>query len=62
VLVVPVGALLARAPDSYDVELAGPGARRRWVPVTPGIFDDADGLMQVTGDLRPGDSVVVPAS
>ena len=62
VLAVPVGALVARAPDKYDVEIAGTGARRRWVPVTPGIFDDADGLVQVTGALRPGEPVVVPAS
>jgi hypothetical protein len=32
------------------------------VPVTPGIFDDADGLVQVTGALTPGQRVVVPAS
>ena len=40
----------------------GPGSTRRWVPVTPGIFDDAAGLVQVTGALRPGEHVVVPAS
>jgi hypothetical protein len=32
------------------------------VPVTPGIFDDADGLVQVTGALIPGERVVVPAT
>ena len=31
-----------------------PGNARRWVPVTPGIFDDAVGLVQVTGMLTPG--------
>ncbi|HEV2253702.1 MAG TPA: efflux RND transporter periplasmic adaptor subunit, partial [Streptosporangiaceae bacterium] len=62
VLVVPVGALLAQSPGGYVVEVCGPGNTRRWVPVTPGIFDDADGLVQVTGALIPGQRVVVPAS
>jgi multidrug efflux pump subunit AcrA (membrane-fusion protein) len=62
VLVVPVTALLAHAPGGYAVEVAGPGNTRRWVPVTPGIFDDADGLVQVTGALTPGQRVVVAAS
>ena len=61
-LVVPVGALLAQAPGGYDVEVAGPGNTRRYVPVTTGIFDDAYGLVQVTGALTPGEQVVVPAS
>jgi hypothetical protein len=61
-LVVPVGALLAHAPGGYDVEVAGPGNARRYVPVTTGIFDDAYGLVQVTGALAPGEQVVVPAT
>ncbi|HEY4852808.1 MAG TPA: hypothetical protein VII22_18635, partial [Streptosporangiaceae bacterium] len=67
-LVVPVGALLAQvkgdgeAGGGYAVEVAGAGNTRRLVPVTPGIFDDADGLVQVTGALTPGQRVVVPAS
>jgi hypothetical protein len=32
------------------------------VPVTPGIFDDASGLVPVTGALTPGERVVVAAS
>ena len=52
-------ALLARAPGAYDVEVAGPGNTRRYVPVRVGIFDDADGLVQVTGALTPGQHVVV---
>jgi hypothetical protein len=62
VLAVPVTALVARSPRGYVVEVAGPGNTRRWVPVTPGIFDGADGLVQVTGALAPGQRVVVPAS
>ena len=46
----------------YDVEVVGPGNTRRYVPVTTGIFDDADGLVQVTGALGPGQRVVVAAS
>jgi hypothetical protein len=67
-LVVPVGALLAQvkaggeAGGGYVVEVAGPGNTRRYVPVRPGIFDDADGLVQVTGALAPGQRVVVPAT
>ena len=44
------------------VEVVGPGDTRQWVPVKPGIFDDADGLVQVTGALKPGQRVVVAAS
>jgi hypothetical protein len=63
VLAVPVTALLARSPGRYDVEVAGPGNTRRWVPVQVGpVFDDADGLVQVTGALAPGQRVVVPAT
>jgi hypothetical protein len=63
VLAVPVTALVAQSPAEYVVEVIGPGNTRRWVPVTAGpIFDDADGLVQVTGDLTPGQRVVVPAT
>jgi len=61
VLAVPVTALLAH-PGGYDVEVAGPGSTRRYVPVTPGIFDDNSGLVQVTGALAPGQRVVVASS
>ena len=63
VLAVPVTALLAQSSGGYDVEVVGPGNTRRWVPVTPGtVFDDANGLVQVTGALTPGQRVVVAAS
>jgi len=62
VLVVPMTALVARSAGRYAVEVTGQGSSRRWVPVTPGIFDDASGLVQVTGALTPGQRVVVAAS
>jgi hypothetical protein len=61
-LVVPVTALVAQSTGRWVAEVVGPGNTRRWVPVTPGIFDDASGLVQVTGVLTPGQRVVVPAS
>jgi hypothetical protein len=61
-LVVPVTALVAQSTGGYVVEVAGRGNARRWVPVTPGIFDDASGLVQVTGALTPGQRVVVAPS
>ena len=60
-LVVPVGALLAQSTGGYAVEVAGAGNTRRLVPVAVGVFDDADGLVQVTGALVPGQRVVVPS-
>jgi hypothetical protein len=60
VLVVEVGALLAQPSGGYAVEVVGAGNTRRRVPVTVGLFDDTAGLVQVTGNLRPGERVVVP--
>jgi hypothetical protein len=64
VLAVPVTALVAQASGAYVVEVADPGNTRRWVPVRVGpVFDDTDGLVQVTGALTPGQRVVTaPAS
>ncbi len=62
VLAVPVAALVAR-PGGYAVEVVGPGGGHRLVPVTPGLFDDTAGVVQVTGPgLSAGQRVVVPAS
>lgn len=63
VLTVPVNALLALASGGYAVEVADPDGTRHLIAVTLGIFDDADGLVQVSGSgLSAGQHVVVPAS
>lgn len=58
-LIVPVAALLAQPGGKYAVEVTGPGGHHL-VTVKPGLFDDAAGTVQVTGDLTPGQHVVVP--
>lgn len=62
-LVVPVNALLALDSGGYAVEEVTSAGVHRLVPVTVGLFDDADGLVQVSGaGLAPGQRVVVPAT
>lgn len=59
--VVPVTALLAQPGGAYAVEVAGTQGGDRLLPVTLGLFDDADGLVQVSGPgLAAGLRVVVP--
>jgi peptidoglycan hydrolase-like protein with peptidoglycan-binding domain len=62
-LVVPVTALLARSPGGYAIEVVGTDGTNHLVPVSLGLFDDAEGLVQVTGSrLVAGQEVVVPAT
>jgi hypothetical protein len=62
-LSVPVTALLAQSGGGYAVEVVGAGGTNHLVPVSLGLFDDADGLVQVTGsELAAGQKVVVPAT
>jgi hypothetical protein len=61
-LVVPVDALLALASGGYAVEVVDANAVHHLVAVSTGLFDDTDGLVQVTGHpLAAGQRVVVPA-
>jgi hypothetical protein len=60
-LSVPVTALVARASGGYAVEVVGTDGDRRLVPVELGMFDHAEGLVQVSGSgLSAGQRVVVP--
>lgn len=62
-LVVPVTSLVALSGGGYAVEVVDRSGTHRLVAVQPGLFDDADGLVQVTGDgLHAGDHIVVPAA
>ncbi len=63
VLAVPVDALVALAGGGYAIEEVEADGTHQLVAVTPGLFDDAQGLVQVSGNgLAPGQRVVVPAS
>ncbi len=60
VLAVPIDALLALAGGGYAVEVAEGGVHRLEA-VTVGLFDDAEGVVQVSGQgLSAGQRVVVP--
>jgi hypothetical protein len=61
VFVVPVDALLAQVGQGYNVEVVGPAGVHHLVPVMLGLFDDADGLVQVSGaGLATGQQIIVP--
>lgn len=62
VLVVPVDSLLALAGGGYAVEVVSAKHVHSLVSVKLGLFDDADGMVQVTGSkLASGQRIVVPA-
>jgi peptidoglycan hydrolase-like protein with peptidoglycan-binding domain len=61
-LVVDVDALLAQSAGGYAVEVVDAHSTHHLVPVSLGLFDDADGLVSITGSgLATGQRVVVPA-
>jgi peptidoglycan hydrolase-like protein with peptidoglycan-binding domain len=60
-LSVPVTALVGKSGGGFAVEVVRDGGRRELVAVKLGLFDTADGRVQVEGDLREGDDVVVPS-
>jgi peptidoglycan hydrolase-like protein with peptidoglycan-binding domain len=61
-LVVPIDALLALAGGGYALEVSEGGAHHLEA-VTLGLFDDAEGLVQVSGQsVSAGQRVVVPAT
>jgi hypothetical protein len=61
-LAVPVDALLALAGGGYALEVVE-GRVHRLEAVTLGLFDDAEGLVQVNGSgVAPGQRVVVPTA
>jgi peptidoglycan hydrolase-like protein with peptidoglycan-binding domain len=60
-LVVPVDALLALSSGGYALEVAEAYGAHRLLGVATGLFDDADGLVQVSGTgLSAGQKIVVP--
>jgi Putative peptidoglycan binding domain len=62
-LVVPVNALLALAGGGYAIEAIDAHGAHHLLPVTLGLFDDAAGLVQVSGPgVAPGERVVVPST
>jgi hypothetical protein len=61
-LSVPVTAIVGRSGGGFAVEVVRAGGRRELVAVQLGLFDSAGGRVQVEGDLRVGDRVVVPSS
>jgi hypothetical protein len=59
---VPVTAIVGRSGGGFAVEVVRADGRRELVAVKLGRFDTAGGRVQVEGDLRVGDRVVVPSS
>ena len=60
-LSVPVTALVGKSGGGFAVEVVRAGERRELVAVKLGLFDTADGRVQVEGQLDKNDLVVVPS-
>jgi multidrug efflux pump subunit AcrA (membrane-fusion protein) len=60
-LSVPVTALVGKSGGGYAVEVVRDDGQRELVAVKPGMFDTANGRVEVEGDLDEGDRVVVPS-
>jgi hypothetical protein len=60
-LSVPVTALVGKSGGGFAVEVRGDGGRRELVAVELGLFDTANGRVEVEGELAEGDQVVVPS-
>ena len=60
-LSVPVTALVGKSGGGFAVEVVRAGGQHELVAVRLGLFDTADGRVQVEGDLGEGDRVVVPS-
>jgi hypothetical protein len=61
-LYVPVTALVGTDGGGFAIERVDAGGAHQTVPVKLGMFDDSAGTVQVTGDLKAGDRVVVPST
>jgi hypothetical protein len=59
---VPVTAIVGLSGGGFGVQVVRADGRRELVAVKLGLFDTAGGRVQVEGDLRVGDRVVVPSS
>jgi hypothetical protein len=59
---VPVTAIVGKSGGGFAVEIVRTDGRPELVAVKLGLFDTAGGRVQVEGDLRQGEQVVVPSS
>jgi multidrug efflux pump subunit AcrA (membrane-fusion protein) len=60
-LSVPVTALVGKSGGGFAVEVVRDGGQHELVAVELGLFDTAEGRVQVEGDLHEGDQVVLPS-
>jgi peptidoglycan hydrolase-like protein with peptidoglycan-binding domain len=60
-LSVPVTAIIGRSGGGFAVEVVRADGRHELVTVQLGLYDATGGRVQVTGELREGDEVVVPS-